>query len=68
MSDKDPKEEKYMKENKETMQRPPVNKEGIEEPRVTGYRPLQIGLVIFIIIVIVVIIWGINSNMWGLFS
>ena len=68
MSDKDPKEKKYMRENKETMQRPPVNKEGIEEPRVTGYRPLQIGLVIFIIIVIVVIIWGINSNMWGLFS
>lgn len=68
MSEKDPKEEKYMKENKKTMQRPPVEKEGIQEPRVTGYRPIQIGIVIFVIIVIAIIIWGISSNMWGLFS
>jgi len=68
MSEKDPKEEKYMKENEETMQRPPAQKEGLQEPRTTGYRPIQIGIVIFVIIVIAIIIWGISSNMWGLFS
>ncbi|MGO1060790.1 hypothetical protein ACTL32_16885 [Planococcus sp. FY231025] len=68
MSEKDPKEREYMEENKETMQRPPVQKEGLEEPRTKGYKPLQIGFVIFVIVVLIIVIFGINSNMWGLFG
>lgn len=68
MDEKDPKEQKYVEENKETMQRPPVQKEGLEEPKTKGYRPMQIGFVIFVILVLIIIILGINSGMWGLFG
>jgi hypothetical protein len=68
MSNNDPKEKKYMKASKESLKHPPDQKEGLEEPRTTGYRPLQIGFVIFVILVIIIVIIGINSNMWGLFN
>lgn len=68
MNEKDPKEREYMEENKETMQRPPVHKEGLEEPRTKGYKPLQIGFIIFVIVVLIIVIFGISSNMWGLFG
>lgn len=65
---KDPKEREYMEENKETMQRPPVQKEGLEEPRTKGYKPVQIGIIIFVILVLIIVIIGISSDMWGLFG
>ncbi|MDN7245009.1 hypothetical protein QWY16_16640 [Planococcus shenhongbingii] len=68
MSEKDPKEKEYMKASKETLKHPPDKKEGLEEPRVTGYKPIQIGIVVFVIIVLIIIIIGISSNMWGLFG
>ncbi|HSI68243.1 MAG TPA: hypothetical protein VK947_12530 [Planococcus sp. (in: firmicutes)] len=63
-----PKEREYMAENKKTMQRPPEHKEGIEEPRVTGYKPLQVGIVIFAVLVIILIILGLSFDMFGLFN
>lgn len=68
MDEKDRENEKYTEENKETMQRPPAQKEGLEEPRTKGYRPVQIGFVIFVILVLIIVIIGINSDMWGLFG
>lgn len=66
MSDKN--EDKYMKENKKTMQQPPVEKEGLEEPRTVGYPAVKIGIVVFTIIVIIIIIIGISNGMYGLFD
>lgn len=66
MSDKD--EKKYVKENKNTMQRPPEEKEGLEEPRTVGYPAVKIGIVVFVIIIIIIIIIGISNGMYGLFD
>ncbi|MBZ5200084.1 hypothetical protein HU147_02540 [Planomicrobium chinense] len=69
MSDnKEPKEKEYMKASKESLKHPPDQKEGLQEPRTTGYKPLQIGIVIFAILVIIVVIIGISNGMWGLFN
>lgn len=68
MDDKNPNNEKFVEENKETMQRPPAQKEGLEEPRTKGYKPLQIGFVIFVILVLIIVVIGISSGMWGLFD
>lgn len=68
MTEKDPKEEKYARANKSEMQGPPAQKEGLEEPKVKGYKPIQIGIVIFVILVLIIIIFGISSDMWGLFG
>lgn len=69
MSDKDPKERKdYMKESKDSMQRPPVEKEGLEEPRVSGLPKVKVGIVIFVVLVLIIVILGVSFDMFGLFS
>ncbi|HSP23493.1 MAG TPA: hypothetical protein VLQ20_14310 [Planococcus sp. (in: firmicutes)] len=40
--------------------------EGLEEPKIKNYMPLQVGIVIFSIAILALIIFGISSNMWGL--
>lgn len=66
MTKKDSSEQEYMRENKETMQTPPQRKEGLEEPKKKGLKPVQLGIAIFVIIVLILIITGISSDMWGL--
>ena len=61
-------EKEYMKENKETMQRPPQEKDGIEEPNVKQYNKVQGGMVAFVILVIIIIITLVSTNMFGLFE
>jgi hypothetical protein len=67
MAKKD-KEKDYMQENKKTMQQPPHQKDGIEEPNVKEYRKVQGGIVAFAILVIVIIIILISTDMFGLLN
>lgn len=69
MTEKDqkPKDtDKYMEENKNTMDRPPNDPEGITEPRTKSYRPVQRGFIIFIVLAVIVLIIGISTDMFGL--
>ncbi len=68
MTKKDSNEEEYARENKDTMQTPPPRKEGLEEPKTKGFKPIQLGIAIFVILVLILIITGISSNMWGLMN
>lgn len=61
-------EKKYMKENKDTMQRPPVEKDGIEEPNVKEYNKVKGGIVVFAVLVIVIIIILFSTDMFGLLN
>ncbi|MGE6367924.1 hypothetical protein ACQKDB_02240 [Planococcus kocurii] len=64
MSNEDKK--KYMKETEEeAKQRPPEDKQGLQEPRVTGYKPLQLGIIIFVILVLILIGFGIGTDWFG---
>ncbi|WKA60253.1 hypothetical protein QWY16_09150 [Planococcus shenhongbingii] len=40
--------------------------EGLVEPKIKEYVPLEVGMVIFTIVVLALIFVGIFSNMWGL--
>lgn len=40
--------------------------EGLEEPKIKNYKAIQVGVVIFSIAILVLIYFGITSNMWGL--
>ena len=40
--------------------------DGLVEPKVKEYVPLEVGIVIFTIITLVLIFVGIFTNMWGL--
>lgn len=66
--DKKDSEQEYMKENKETMQQPPVEKEGLEEPKVKEYGKVQGGFVAFVILVIIIIILLVSTDMFGLLN
>ncbi|TWT27439.1 hypothetical protein [Planomicrobium sp. CPCC 101110] len=66
--DKKDSEQKYMKENKETMQPSPDHKEGIEEPNVKQYNKVQGGIVAFVILVIIIIIVLVSTDMFGLLN
>lgn len=68
MTEKNSKEPEYERENKDTMQTPPPRKEGLEEPKTKSFKPIQIGIAIFVIIVLILIITGISSDMWGLMN
>ncbi|MDN7242008.1 hypothetical protein QWY14_09375 [Planococcus sp. N028] len=61
-------EKDYMKENKKTMQHPPQEKEGLEEPNVKEYNKVQGGIVAFVIVVIIIIIALISTDMFGLLN
>ncbi|MTD31015.1 hypothetical protein [Planomicrobium sp. YIM 101495] len=58
--------DKYMEANKETMERPPSEPEGLSEPRTKGYPPLQKGFIVFIVVVLIILVIGISTNMFGL--
>lgn len=67
-TDKD-REQEYMKASKqEVEQKPPTTKEGLEEPKKTGYPPLQLGLIIFAIAVLVIVGFAIGFDWFGLFG
>ncbi|WP_422122374.1 hypothetical protein DHX103_11245 [Planococcus sp. X10-3] len=42
------------------------HRDGIVEPKLKDYVPLQVGMVIFTIIILVLVFVGSISNMWGL--
>ncbi|MBT2569448.1 hypothetical protein [Planococcus sp. ISL-110] len=59
----------YMKETEEqAKQRPPEEKEGLQEPKTTGYKPLQLGIIIFVILVLIIVGFGIGTDWFGLFD
>ncbi|TWT06714.1 hypothetical protein FQV26_02570 [Planococcus sp. CPCC 101016] len=61
--------EDYMKETEEEAKsRPPEDKEGIQEPRTTGYKPLQLGIIIFVVLVLILVGVGIATDWFGVFS
>lgn len=72
MSDKktnEPQERKdYMRASKEDMNRPPAQKEGLEEPRVKEMNKIKVGVAIFVVIVLILLVWGISSDMFGLLN
>ncbi len=60
-----------IKDPEETVVPPPHHHhmhhmDGREEPKIKNYMPIQIGVVIFSIAVLVLIYFGTTSNMWGL--
>lgn len=64
-SDKDD----YMKETKkEAENRPNQLKEGLQEPRTTGYKPLQLGIIIFVVLVLILVGFGIGTDWFGIFN
>lgn len=67
MSEKEPNEKKYMETNKKEMPNPPEQKEGIEEPRVKNFPKIQVGVAIFVVIILIIVIAGISYGMYGLF-
>ncbi len=42
--------------------------DGREEPKIKNYMGIQVGVIIFSIAVLVLIYFGISSNMWGLIN
>lgn len=42
------------------------HRDGLVEPKLKDYVPLQVGMVIFSIIILVLVFVGSLSNMWGL--
>lgn len=58
---------KYMKETEEEAKhRAPEDKQGLQEPRVTGYKPLQLGIIIFVILVLILVGFGIGTDWFGI--
>lgn len=72
MSDKktnEPQERKdYMRENKDTMQRPPAQKEGLAEPRVKEMNKIKVGVAVFVVIVLIILVLGIAFDLFGLMN
>ena len=67
-NDKD-REQEYMKTSEQELDhKPPVEKEGLEEPKKTGYPPLQLGLIVFAIAVLVIVGFAIGFDWFGLFG
>lgn len=61
--------EEYMKETEEEAKsHPPEEKEGIQEPRTTGYKPLQIGIIVFVVLVLIIVGFGIGTDWFGVFD
>ncbi len=50
----------------EAKNRPNDQKQGIQEPRVKGYNPLQIGSVIFIVLILILVAFGIGTDWFGI--
>lgn len=68
MSEKEPKErDKYMKDKKENLDRPPAEKEGLEEPKVEGLPKVKVGFVVFIIIVLIILVILVSTGAFGIF-
>lgn len=67
--DKD-REQEYMKTSEQELDRkqPMQEKEGLEEPRKTGYKPLQLGMIIFALAVLVIVGFAIGFDWFGLFG
>lgn len=42
------------------------HQDGLVEPKIKEYVPLEVGMVIFSVIVLAIVFVGIFSNMWGL--
>lgn len=62
-------EQEYMKTSKQEVDhKTPAHKEGLEEPKKTGYPPLQLGLIIFAIAVLVIVGFAIGFDWFGLFG
>ncbi|RNF40285.1 hypothetical protein [Planococcus salinus] len=67
MSEKEPKEKKYMEAEKKDVPKPSGREEGIKEPRVKNFPKIQVGVAIFVVIVLIIVIIGISYGMYGLF-
>lgn len=61
-------EQEYMKTSGEELKNKPVDQKGLEEPRRTGYKPLQLGMIIFAIAVLVIVGFAIGFDWFGLFG
>lgn len=62
-------EEEYMETTKDNAQhRAHEEKQGIQEPRVTGYKPLQTGMIVFVILVLVIVGFGFGTDWFGMFD
>ncbi|MFC4713289.1 hypothetical protein [Planococcus dechangensis] len=63
-------EQEYMKTSEKELENrsPNAEKEGLEEPRTTGYKPLQLGMIIFAIAVLVIVGFAIGFDWFGLFG
>ncbi|MGM0896284.1 MAG: hypothetical protein ACQEV0_00210 [Bacillota bacterium] len=63
-------EQEYMKTSEQELKhkQPGPEKEGLEEPKTTGYKPLQLGLIIFAIAVLVIVGFAIGFDWFGLFG
>ncbi|EGA89843.1 hypothetical protein GPDM_07330 [Planococcus donghaensis MPA1U2] len=62
-------EEEYMEATEEEAKhRSPEEKQGIQEPRVTGYKPLQVGMIVFVILVLVIVGFGFSTDWFGIFD
>ncbi|MBT2582684.1 hypothetical protein [Planococcus sp. ISL-109] len=64
------KEQEYMKTSEQELEKkqPMPEKEGLEQPRKTGYKPLQLGMIIFAIAVLVIVGFAIGFDWFGLFG
>ena len=59
----------YMKETEqEAKDQSNDQKEGIQEPRTTGYKPLQLGIIIFVVLVLILVGFGIGTDWFGIFD
>ncbi|WP_271853447.1 hypothetical protein [Planococcus maritimus] len=67
-TDKD-REQEYMKTSEQELNnKPHTEKKGLEEPKKTGYPPLQLGLIVFGIAVLVIVGFAIGFDWFGLFG
>lgn len=66
--DKD-REQEYMKTSEQELDhKPPKEEQGLDKPKTTGYPPLQLGLIVFGIAVLVIVGFAIGFDWFGLFG
>lgn len=62
-------EQEYMKTSEQELKnKPPTEEQGLEKPKTTGYPPLQLGLIVFGIAVLVIVGFAIGFDWFGLFG
>ncbi len=62
----DEKKEYVEATKEEATHRPNDEKQGLQEPRVKSYNPLQVGFIVFVILVLILVGFGIGTDWFGI--